>query len=107
MPPFFPAIFRASFHRPGQDKHDVDSTARRISPATGWKIEDSLDLYGVEAWGNGYFGINDAGHVVVRPDQSTDQEIDLYEVVRGLEGAISRHRWCCGSPTSCVIASSG
>jgi arginine decarboxylase len=63
----------------------VDSTARRIHPATGWKIEDSLDLYGVEAWGNGYFGINEAGHVVVRPDQSTDHEIDLYEVVRGLE----------------------
>ena len=63
----------------------MDSTARRISPSTGWKIEDSLDLYGLHAWGNGYFGINDAGHVVVRPDQSTDREIDLYEVVRGLE----------------------
>ena len=80
-----PAIFRASFSPTGQVKHEVDSTARRISPATGWKIEDSLDLYGVQAWGNGYFGINDAGHVVVRPDQSTDREIDLYEVVRGLE----------------------
>ena len=63
----------------------MDSTARRINPATGWKIEDSLDLYGVQAWGSGYFGINDSGHVVVRPDQTTDREIDLYEVVRGLE----------------------
>ena len=33
-----------------------------------WKIEDSLDLYQVPAWGRHYFGINAAGHVVVRPD---------------------------------------
>jgi arginine decarboxylase len=61
----------------------VENTVRK--PATaGWKIEDSLELYGVGAWGSGYFGINEAGHVVVRPDQTADQEIDLYEVVRGL-----------------------
>ena len=33
-----------------------------------WDIEDSLDLYQVPAWGKPYFGINAAGHVVVRPD---------------------------------------
>src|SRR5512139_3480271 len=50
-----------------------------------WDIEDSLDLYGVDAWGNGYFGINAAGNVVVRPDQTDEHEIDLHEVIRGLE----------------------
>ncbi|HEX7374787.1 MAG TPA: biosynthetic arginine decarboxylase, partial [Steroidobacteraceae bacterium] len=52
--------------------------------AGSWKIDDSLDLYGVNAWGNGYFGINPAGHVVVRPDQTTEHEIDLLEVIQGL-----------------------
>ncbi len=53
--------------------------------ASGWKIEDSLELYQVQAWGRGYFGINEAGHVVVRPDTLSEREIDLYEVVQGLE----------------------
>jgi arginine decarboxylase len=54
-------------------------------PGSAWTIEDSLDLYGVNAWGNGYFSINPAGHIVVRPDQTADREIDLHEVIRGLE----------------------
>jgi arginine decarboxylase len=49
-----------------------------------WSVEDSLDLYGVNAWGNGYFGINAAGHAVVRPDWTEGREIDLHEVVTGL-----------------------
>ena len=55
-------------------------------PATngGWSIEDALDLYHVPAWGNGYFSINAAGHLVVRPDTTAEREIDLYDVVQGL-----------------------
>src|ERR1700728_2553447 len=54
-------------------------------PGQAWTIEDSLDLYHVKAWGKGYFSINDAGHVIVRPDtQPGGQTIDLYEVVEGL-----------------------
>jgi arginine decarboxylase len=63
----------------------VEGTARKLASSSNWKIEDSLELYGVSAWGMGYFGINDSGHVVVRPDQTPDHEIDLYEVIRGLE----------------------
>jgi arginine decarboxylase len=63
----------------------VIETARRTGPSSGWKIDDSLDLYGVESWGGGYFGINADGHVVVRPDQTAENEIDLLEVVQGLE----------------------
>ena len=40
----------------------------KFNPAQPWRVEDSLDLYNVNAWGKGYFSINDAGHVVVRPD---------------------------------------
>jgi arginine decarboxylase len=63
----------------------VQNPARKPTAGSPWKIEDSLDLYGVNAWGNGYFGINAEGHVVVRPDQTADHEIDLHEVIRGLE----------------------
>ena len=53
--------------------------------ATPWSIEDSQELYHVLAWGKGYFAVNQAGHVVVRPDQIAGREIDLYDVVQGLK----------------------
>jgi len=58
---------------------------RKFNPAQPWRIEDSLDLYNVTAWGKGYFSINGAGHVVVRPDTTEEREIDLLEVVEGLQ----------------------
>jgi arginine decarboxylase len=58
---------------------------RKFNPAQPWGIEDSSALYNVRAWGKGYFAINDAGHVVVRPETSERHEIDLYEVVEGLQ----------------------
>ncbi|MGH8219067.1 MAG: biosynthetic arginine decarboxylase, partial [Steroidobacteraceae bacterium] len=58
---------------------------RKFNPAQPWSAEDSLDLYQVSAWGKGYFSINAAGHVVVRPDTQPGREIDLFEVVEGLK----------------------
>ena len=50
-----------------------------------WRIEDSADTYDIHAWGKGYFTINSAGHVVVRPRGDPEQEIDLFELVQGLK----------------------
>ena len=61
------------------------NTPAKLLPANAWKIEQSLDLYQVEAWGKGYFSINDAGHVVIRPSMDSAREIDLYDVVQGLK----------------------
>jgi arginine decarboxylase len=61
------------------------NVAARPKTGTGWTIEDSLELYSVNAWGGGYFHINDAGHVVVRPDRDPASGIDLYEVVEQLK----------------------
>jgi arginine decarboxylase len=58
---------------------------RKFNPAQPWGIEDSIDLYHVRAWGQGYFSVNASGHVVVRPDTTEQHEIDLYEVVEGLK----------------------
>ena len=57
---------------------------RKFNPAQPWRVEDSLELYHLRAWGQGYFSVNQSGHVVVRPDTTEQHEIDLYEVVEGL-----------------------
>ncbi len=51
----------------------------------GWTIRDSLELYGVPAWGGGHFGINGDGHVEVRPHGRHGAAIDLLELVKDLE----------------------
>lgn len=49
-----------------------------------WTTEKSMSLYGIPAWGTGYFAINDEGHLVVQPEKDPSRQIDLYEVVEGL-----------------------
>ena len=63
----------------------MNTPAKMLPASHAWKVEESLDLYQVEAWGKGYFSINAQGHVVVRPSMDVTHEIDLYEVVQGLK----------------------
>ncbi|MGH0030234.1 MAG: biosynthetic arginine decarboxylase [Myxococcota bacterium] len=51
----------------------------------GWTVRDSLELYNVPAWGAGFFSVNEAGNVVVRPRQGDDTTIDLMELVGDLQ----------------------
>jgi arginine decarboxylase len=54
--------------------------------AEPWTIDESRALYNIEGWGNGYFDINDKGHVVVRPDKDKrGRELDLFELAMDLE----------------------
>jgi arginine decarboxylase len=46
-----------------------------------WTVADSADLYDVARWGNGYFTINDDGHVCVLPTKDPSRAIDLKELV--------------------------
>ncbi len=46
-----------------------------------WNAELSAQLYGVRQWGQGYFGVNDKGHVVVYPTKDPDKGIDLKQLV--------------------------
>ncbi|GAB5496485.1 MAG: biosynthetic arginine decarboxylase [Phycisphaerales bacterium] len=61
--------------------NDVTSSATHDS---GWTIADSASLYGLEAWGQGFFAATERGTLAVRPTQSADRQIDLYEIIRGL-----------------------
>ncbi len=50
-----------------------------------WTIEKSLELYNIEGWGSGYFGINPEGHMVVRPGKTSQHSIDLKNLVDDIQ----------------------
>jgi arginine decarboxylase len=50
-----------------------------------WTADKSAELYGVDTWGHGFFGVNKKGHVTVRlEDDEAQAEVSLYEVIDGL-----------------------
>jgi arginine decarboxylase len=49
---------------------------------------DARDTFNIRQWGEGYFDVNDAGHVVVRPRRDPAAgEVDLYTLTRAIEAA--------------------
>ncbi len=46
-----------------------------------WKLEDSLDLYGVHRWGAGYFDIDDKGDLLVLPRRDESQSASVKAIV--------------------------
>jgi arginine decarboxylase len=59
--------------------------AAKVGTTTGWGVQDASELYEVARWGNGYFSINDAGHVQVHPTKDPAKAIDLKELVDRLQ----------------------
>ncbi len=59
--------------------------ATEAPEATSWTLEDSAELYNVEGWGIGYFGINEKGHVAVHPTKDSGRSLDLFELAMDLE----------------------
>jgi arginine decarboxylase len=51
-----------------------------------WSIDAARSLYNIEGWGAGFFDVNEAGHIIVRPDRERpDRVLDLFEIARDLE----------------------
>jgi arginine decarboxylase len=46
-----------------------------------WSVADSVETYGIRNWGAQYFGINDAGHILVTPAGPERGTIDMKELV--------------------------
>src|SRR5882757_10582199 len=46
-----------------------------------WTVADSSETYGIKAWSQGYFSVNDVGHVVCHPQGPEAGTIDLKELV--------------------------
>ena len=47
-------------------------------------IEQSKQTYAIENWGDGYFSINNKGHVCVKPSSDKAIELDLFEIAQSL-----------------------
>src|SRR6187431_180373 len=62
-----------------------------ITPSTStsstrsWSVHDASELYEVARWGNGYFSVNDNGHMQVHPTKDLARAIDLKELVDRLQ----------------------
>ncbi len=54
------------------------------APQRPWSVEESRKLYGIRDWGNGYFNINDKGHVAVHPTANPAVSLDLKALVDDL-----------------------
>ena len=48
-------------------------------------IEQTLETYGIENWGAGYFGINRKGNLIVHPSESDGRTADLKEIIDDLQ----------------------
>ena len=51
----------------------------------GWTIEDAEKTYNISKWGDGFFGVNKLGNLVVRPNQKDEFAIDIFKVVEEMK----------------------
>jgi arginine decarboxylase len=64
------------------------STTAKPSKRTdknGWTTEKAAELYGVDTWSHGFFGVNKEGHVTVNlADDNAQADVSLFNVIEGL-----------------------
>ncbi len=46
-----------------------------------WDIQTARNTYNIHRWGAKYFDINDAGHVIVKPQQDAGASVDITDVI--------------------------
>ena len=49
-------------------------------------IEQTVETYGIENWGAGYFDVNRKGNLIVRPGEGDPRAADLREIIEDLVG---------------------
>ncbi|HVS20874.1 MAG TPA: biosynthetic arginine decarboxylase [Pyrinomonadaceae bacterium] len=49
-------------------------------------IEQTIETYGIENWGAGYFDVNRKGNLIVRPAEGDPRSADLKEIIEDLAG---------------------
>lgn len=50
----------------------------------GFSIEDAVNLYGLDSWGSGYFGVNEHGRLEVIPSKNNGHRIDVLQTIEDL-----------------------
>src|SRR5690606_24153020 len=76
-----PAPYTGTRSPPAAPGHE----RRGETEAMSWTIDDSRELYNVDGWGIGYFGINEKGHVTVHPTRDPNRGLDLFEMAMDLQ----------------------
>ena len=69
------------------DKANHKMTIRKLHDYVNkndWSIDQSRALYHIPGWSDGYFDINESGHLVVHPRGKTACVIDLYELAQSI-----------------------
>lgn len=59
----------------------TDIAGSPTSTRRAWTVDDATELYAVDAWGDGFYFVNERGHAAVRPLLGSDLSIDLLEVI--------------------------
>tara|TARA_B100000700_G_C15060000_1_gene865140 strand:+ start:4656 stop:6593 length:1938 start_codon:yes stop_codon:yes gene_type:complete len=59
---------------------------KKLPTQRNWTIKDSIELYGLDRWGDKYFSINDYGHITVHPKRDGKISLDLMGLIKELEG---------------------
>ncbi len=54
-------------------------------PVSQWTVTDAAETYEIARWGNDYFSIDEAGHVLVHPTRSPEHGVNLKQLVDRLE----------------------
>jgi arginine decarboxylase len=57
-----------------------------LASGDSWNAADGAALYGLDRWGEPYFGVNARGHVMVQPQGERGGALDLVELVQELQG---------------------
>lgn len=57
-----------------------------VSEVRAWTSHDSAELYNVEAWGDGYFRIDEQGDLIVTPSGPKGPSLNLKTLVDDLQG---------------------
>lgn len=55
-----------------------------VSATDRFTVEDAIDLYGLDGWGNGYLAVGEDGHLLVTPSRDPSRTIDVLKVVESL-----------------------
>jgi arginine decarboxylase len=51
-----------------------------------WRLEDSIELYGIRSWGAGFFDVSDKGEVIICPQgKGRGPQVSMMDVISGLK----------------------
>jgi arginine decarboxylase len=52
---------------------------------SNWSVSDADHLYQITRWSEGFFGVDDQGHLVVHPYGCKDESIQISQIIKDLE----------------------